>query len=82
MVEDRVYESFVLNTIESIKTFVLLNEKSTCEIDVSKGRYSVDGKSIMGMFSLEVSMPLKVVLHGTKDEIEELHNEYVAHGLI
>lgn len=80
--ETKTYESFVLNTIERIKTFVLINSASACVVDVFKDRYQVDGKSIMGLFSLEVSRPLKVQIRGTKDEVNTLDEKYKEVGLI
>ena len=62
--------------------FVLLNNESQCEIDVIKGRYTVDGKSIMGIFSLEVSRPLQVKISGKVSYIERLDSLYKEKGLV
>lgn len=78
----KVYESFVLNTIDRIKTFVFANSDSPCQVDVLKDRYTVDGKSIMGLFSMEVSRPLRVTISGTKEEVEKLDAVYREKGLI
>ena len=79
---EKIYDSFLLNTIDRIRMFVLLNSESQCEIDVTKGRYTVDGKSIMGIFSLEVSRPLQVKITGKVSDIERLDSLYKEKGLI
>ena len=41
----------------------------TCDVDLKQGRYVIDGKSIMGMFSLNLLEPIFIMLH-TDDEME------------
>ena len=36
-----------------------------CEVDVLSGRYVIDAKSIMGLFSIDLSAPIRVEVHGT-----------------
>lgn len=59
-----------LSTIEDIKNFV--NVVGTCdyEVDLASGRYIVDAKSIMGIFSLDLMNPIKMTIHS--DECDEL----------
>ncbi len=52
-----------LDSIASIKTFVNVVSKYDFDIDLSSGRYVVDAKSIMGIFSLDLSKPIKVDVH-------------------
>lgn len=78
----KIYESFILNTVDRVKTFVSVNSMSSCVVDVFRDRYQVDGKSIMGVFSLEVSKPVKVSLRGTEEEILALDTKYKEVGLI
>lgn len=53
-----------LNSIEKIKKFIKINEKQSFDIDIGTGRYLVDGKSIMGIFSLNLNEPIYVNVHG------------------
>ena len=55
-----VYEGkLLLNTIDKVKNFTtLMGEYKDVEIYVSTGRYIVDGKSIMGIFSLDLMRTL------------------------
>ncbi|HHV60343.1 MAG TPA: HPr family phosphocarrier protein [Clostridiaceae bacterium] len=50
----------LLKTINDVKDFVNIASKYDFEIDLSSGRYVVDAKSIMGIFSLDLSKPIKV----------------------
>ena len=54
-----------LNSIDRVKAFIAMTNQLSCEIDVCSGRYVVDGKSIMGLFSLDLSHPVTVRLHGS-----------------
>ena len=59
-------EFFVsLSSIEDVRQFVNAATCCPCEVDVLSGRYVIDAKSIMGLFSLELSHPVKVEVHGS-----------------
>lgn len=61
-----------LNTIDKVKNFVNITSRFDDAIDVSTGRFMVDGKSILGLFSLDLSKPLQVVTYGGKQETDIL----------
>ncbi len=50
----------ILNTINDVKNFVSIVSKYDFEIDLTSGRYVIDAKSIMGIFSLDLSKPIKL----------------------
>ena len=52
-----------LNSINDVKDFVNLVSKYTFDVDLTSGRYVVDAKSIMGIFSLDLSSNIKVDIH-------------------
>ena len=52
-----------LNCINDVKDFVNTVSKYDFEIDLTSGRYVVDAKSIMGIFSLDLSKPIKAEIH-------------------
>lgn len=43
-----------LNTIDDVKEFVNICSKYDVDIDVKQGKFAVDGKSILGIFSLNL----------------------------
>lgn len=53
-----------LSSINDVKNFVNVVTKYDYEIDLTSGRYVVDAKSIMGIFSLDLTKPIKVEAHG------------------
>lgn len=64
-----------LKSVEDIKDFV--NEVRTldCELDLVSGRYTVDAKSIMGVFSLDLTNPLTLQVYGATDrDLEQLES--------
>ena len=65
-----------LNCINDVKEFVNIVTKYDFEIDLTSGRYVVDAKSIMGIFSLDLSKPIKAEVHSDncdkfKEEIKK-----------
>ena len=57
-----------LSSISDVKRFVDAATRVPCDIDVCSGRYTVNGKSIMGLFSIDLSEPVQVTFHGTEEE--------------
>ena len=63
----------LLGSINDVKNFVNIVSKYDCDVDLSSGRYVVDAKSIMGIFSLDLSKPIKVEIHA--DDCQALADE-------
>lgn len=63
----------LLSSINDVKNFVNTVSKYDYEIDLTSGRYVVDAKSIMGIFSLDLSKPIKVEIHN--EDCEDLYSE-------
>ncbi len=62
----------LLGTIEDVKEFVNITNKFEGECDLISGRYAVDAKSIMGIFSLDLSKPLSMVIRGEDSSADGL----------
>ncbi|MCR5607640.1 MAG: HPr family phosphocarrier protein [Lachnospiraceae bacterium] len=60
-----------LNSIDKVKSFVNDISKYPYDFDLVSGRYVIDAKSIMGIFSLDLSSPIELNIH-TNDKIEEI----------
>ena len=52
-----------LNSIDKVKAFVNEISKFDCDFDLLSGRYVIDAKSIMGIFSLDLSKPIDLNIH-------------------
>ena len=56
-----------LNSIDKVKAFVNEVTKFESDFDLVSGRYVIDAKSIMGIFSLDLSKPIDLNIHDDKD---------------
>lgn len=54
-----------LDTIEKVKKFTSVVITFDNDIDIMQGRYVIDGKSLMAIFSLDLTSVLKVLIHDT-----------------
>lgn len=51
-----------LNNCTRVKEFVSVAQAKICDVTLKSGRYNVDGKSIMGIFSLDLSQPVELIV--------------------
>ena len=56
-----------LNSIDKVKSFVNDLTKFDSDFDLVSGRYVIDAKSIMGIFSLDLSKPIDLNIHEEKN---------------
>jgi phosphotransferase system HPr-like phosphotransfer protein len=56
-----------LNSIDKVKSFVNDISKFDFDFDLVSGRYVIDAKSIMGIFSLDLSNPIDLNIHAEDD---------------
>lgn len=69
-----------LNSIDKVKAFVNEISKFDCDFDLVSGRYVIDAKSIMGIFSLDLSKAIDLNIHAegaTLDAILAVVQAYV-----
>ena len=52
-----------LDSIDKVKKFVNAVNRLDGDFDLVSGRYIVDAKSIMGIFSLDLSRPIELQIH-------------------
>lgn len=60
-----------LNSIDKVKAFVNEISKFDCDFDLVSGRYVIDAKSIMGIFSLDLTKPIDLNIH-SEDGVEKI----------
>ena len=64
---------FYLNSIDKVKSFVNAITQFEFDFDLISGRYVIDAKSIMGIFSLDLSKPIDLAIHTTsEDEVDSI----------
>ena len=61
-----------LNSIDKVKNFVNAISKFDFDFDLVSGRYVIDAKSIMGIFSLDLSKPIDLNIHTEGFELESV----------
>ena len=59
-----------LNAIDKVKSFVNDISKFDFDFDLVSGRYVIDAKSIMGIFSLDLSKPIELNIHSEGEALE------------
>lgn len=59
-----------MRQVDQVKDFVDLLSKYPYEMDLVSGRYTIDAKSLLGIYSLDLSNPLTLVIYS--DSCEEL----------
>jgi len=57
-----------LDTIDKVKQFVAITSKYPYSLDIASGRYIADAKSIMGIFSFDLTRALELYVHGGEDK--------------
>ena len=60
-----------LNSIDKVKSFVNDISKFDYDFDLVSGRYVIDAKSIMGIFSLDLSKPINLHIHAEENADQE-----------
>ena len=60
-----------LDSIDKVKEFVRIITAFDNDFDLRSGRYTVDAKSILGIFSLDLSKPIELDVFG-KDNLDEV----------
>ena len=68
-----------LNSIEKVKSFVNAITRFDVDFDLVSDRYIIDAKSIMGIFSLDLSKPIDLNIHANEemDAILEVLKPYI-----
>lgn len=70
-----------INTIDKVKRFVNLTNRCEADVDIISGRLLVDAKSIMGIFSMDLTRPMTLCVHESNieklEEYKKLFEEFI-----
>lgn len=69
--------NIMLGTINDVKEFVNTVSQYDFDIDLSSGKYVVNAKSIMGIFSLDLTKKIKLTAHTDDDGFFEKIKKYI-----
>ncbi len=62
--------------VTDVTEFVNEISKIECDADLSSGRYLVNAKSIMGIFVLDVSKPVDLIIYSDDIELKDKFNRW------
>lgn len=65
--------TILIDNIFDLKRFNNIAMTFPCEIDVISGRYTVDGRSLMGLLSLDLSKPVQIKLDNKYEDLARLY---------
>ena len=61
-----------LGTIESVKNFVTKITEFEEDFDLIQGKYVIDAKSVLGIFSIDLSKPVLLRINAEGDRLEQI----------
>lgn len=67
--------NILLNSMNDVRIFVNIVNKYEFDVDLTSGRYVVDAKSILGIYSLDLSKAIVVNIHADDDAAQKFIDE-------
>ena len=66
----------LLDTVNKIADFIKVTSRIEEDIDLSKGRYTIDAKSIVALFTLDLSKVAILTIHSDDEKLLDKFNEW------
>jgi PTS HPr component phosphorylation site. len=67
----------LINSIEKVKNFTSILSKEDVECEIIEGMHIIDAKSIMGIFSIDLSNPIQLNIHSDDQAILDKIKDYI-----
>lgn len=67
----------LIDSVEKVKDFTSILGKEEVECEIVDGIHIIDAKSIMGIFSLDLSKPLQLNIHTDNTELLDKIKDYI-----
>lgn len=67
-----------LNSLDDVKRFIGITSRYDAELSLENGCYSVDAKSILGVFSMDLSQPVQLVCRQENEKLKEELRAFIA----
>ncbi len=64
--------TILLDSIDKVKSFVSVINPFDADFDLVSGRYVIDAKSLLGIFSLDIMKPIDLNIHNSNEDIDEI----------
>ncbi len=72
-------ENIILSGLEDVKKFVNFVSNYDFKIELVSGKYTVDAKSIMGIFSLDLDKPIQMNAYTEDDGFKTALKQFTVH---
>lgn len=79
---EKVTKRVDLALVNSVKEFVKETCATVCTVTANSGRSSVDGKSLLGMFALDLSQPVEIVIESDDDTAIDKYLESIKNFIV
>lgn len=67
-----------LNGLDDVKRFIDITSRYGEDMSLMNGRYAVDAKSILGIFTMDLSQPIELVCDGEDEELKKELTPFLA----
>lgn len=68
-----MFDTYILlETIESVKKFVSIISNYDTDFELMSGKYIIDAKSILGIFSIDLSKPVLLRINAEGDNLKQI----------
>jgi phosphotransferase system HPr-like phosphotransfer protein len=71
-------ENIILSGVEDVKKFVNLVSGYNFKVELVSGKYTVDAKSIMGVFTLDLEKPIKMIAYSEDESFRDGIKHFIA----
>lgn len=65
-----------INDIDKVKEFLKITSKMAEEVDLVSGHCVIDGKSIIGVYALDLTRPIELRIHSENQELTKLFSAF------
>ena len=65
-----------ISLVGDVKRFISIVDSIDCDIDLVKGSVIVDAKSLVGVFTIDISQPTKLVIHSDDESLLDKFKEW------
>jgi len=64
--------TILLDSIDKVKAFVNIINPFDADFDLVSGRYVIDAKSLLGIFSLDIMKPITLNIHNSEENVDHI----------
>ncbi len=72
--------TITLDNLKKMQRFVDINEDTPCKVNVISGKYTLNAKSLMNLFALNLFSPVTLMVKGSQNEMNALVQKYERAG--